>query len=357
MRIPLPLLILILFLGVECNQTANEIPNPLEESMYFPPKIGSDWETRAISTLGWNESLVPGLIDFLEGKNTKSFIILVNGRIVLEEYFDGHTAETAWQWNSAGKTLVTATMGIAQQEGKLNIHAPISQYFGTGWTNQPIEKENLITSRHMLTMTSGINDESQFVIKPNFTYLADAGTRWSYHNIFQKLMDVISAASGEVFEPFFETRLKNKIGMDGFWNNGLIFNVYHSTTRSMARFGLLALNKGKWEEEQVVEEEFFIESISTSQDLNPSYGYMWWLNGKSQFMLPGSQAVFPGTLVPSAPADMYAAMGAEDQRVYVVPSKKLVIIRMGNTSDPQNPNFALSGFDDVLWQKINAVIN
>ena len=57
---------------------------------------------------------------------------------------------------------------------------------------------------------------------------------------------------------------------------------------------------------------------------------MWWPNGKTQFILPGRQTKYPGPLVPAAPADMYAAMGAEDQRIYVVPSKKLVIIRMGN---------------------------
>jgi CubicO group peptidase (beta-lactamase class C family) len=53
---------------------------------------------------------------------------------------------------------------------------------------------------------------------------------------------------------------------------------------------------------------------------------------------------------------MYAAMGAADQRIYVIPSKKMVIIRMGNSSDPDNPDFAVSGFDNELWQKINAVI-
>ena len=74
-------------------------------------------------------------------------------------------------------------------------------------------------------------------------------------------------------------------------------------------------------------------------------------------MLPGGQTVYPGTLVPNAPPDMYAAMGAEDQRIYVVPGKKMVVIRMGNASDPANPNFALSGFDNALWEKINAVIN
>jgi CubicO group peptidase (beta-lactamase class C family) len=54
---------------------------------------------------------------------------------------------------------------------------------------------------------------------------------------------------------------------------------------------------------------------------------------------------------------MYAAMGAADQRIYVVPGKKMVIVRMGNASNPENPNFAVSGFDNELWEKINDVIN
>jgi CubicO group peptidase (beta-lactamase class C family) len=83
---------------------------------------------------------------------------------------------------------------------------------------------------------------------------------------------------------------------------------------------------------------------------------MWWLNGKSSYMLPNGQTVYPGTLIPNAPADMYAAMGAEDQRIYVVPSRNMVVIRMGDASDPGNPSFAVSGFDNALWEKINAVI-
>ncbi|MFN3999961.1 serine hydrolase domain-containing protein [Algoriphagus sp.] len=347
------LLAFLLLAMVGCN---SDDADP-DQAMYFPPLTGSEWETSSVSSLSWNESQVPALIDFLEEKNTKAFLILVKGEIVMEEYFGGHKATDTWQWNSAGKTLVAATTGIAQQEGLLDINTQVSRYFGTGWTNMPIEKENLITSKHLLSMTSGINDENQFVIRPNLTYLADAGTRWSYHNVFQRLMDVISAASGRKFDTYFDSKLRDKIGMDGTWNFGLVFNIYHSTARSMARFGLLALNEGKWVDAQIVSEEFFKESIRSSQDLNPAYGYFWWLNGKSKFMLPGSQTVFPGSLIPNAPADMYAAMGAEDQRIYVVPSKKLVIIRMGRASDPSNPSFAYSGFDQELWQKINAVID
>lgn len=336
--------------------SSDEEPS-MEESMYFPATTGTDWETKSPSSLGWNQNALQPLKDYLLEKNSKSFMILVNGRIVMEEYFDGHTSMASWPWNSAGKTLVTATTGIAQQEGLLHINTKVAQYLGTGWTSEPLEKENLITSRHLLTMTSGINDESDFIVKANLTYLKDAGVRWSYHNVFQKLMDVVAAASNQDFESYFNTKMKNKIGMDGSWNNGIVFKIYNSNTRSMARFGLLALNKGKWKEDQIINESFFNESISSSQNINPAYGYLWWLNGKTSYMVPGGQTVYEGLLVPSAPADMYAAMGADDQRIYVIPSKNMVVIRMGDASDPANPNFALSGFDDALWQKINAVIN
>lgn len=354
----LKLLLLLLIPIIACKKVSKDVPQPNQiESMYFPSNTDNTWETKTISSLGWNTGAVQALKDYLIQKNSKSFMILVNGRIVMEEYFNGHSSTASWQWNSAGKTLVSSTTGIAQQEGLLNINSKVSQYLGEGWTSEAIEKENLITSRHLLTMTSGINDENEFIIKSNLTYLADAGTRWSYHNVFQRLMDVVAKAGNQSFETYFNTKLKNKIGMDGFWNNGLIFKIYHSNTRSMARFGLLALNKGKWKNETIINESFFLESINTSQSINPSYGYLWWLNGKSNYMVPGGQKVYTGNLVPNAPADMYAAMGAEDQRIYVIPSKNMVIVRMGDASDPANPNFALSGFDNELWQKINAVIN
>ncbi len=349
----LNILLLLLLPLAACNK--NDGDDQPDDSMYFPS--GDEWETRSISSLEWNESAVQPLKDYLIQKNTRSFMILVNGRIVMEEYFNGHTPTTTWQWNSAGKTLVGATTLIAQEDGLLDINDKVSDYLGNGWTSEPSDKESLITPKHLLSMTSGINDESNLVIKPNLTYLADAGTRWSYHNVFQVLMDIVADAANQDFETYFNARLKNKIGMEGFWNYGLIFKIYHSNTRSMARFGLLALNKGKWKNEQIVNETFFTAGITSSQNINPSYGYFWWLNGKASFMLPGSQNVYQGTLIPNAPSDMYSAMGAEDERIYVIPSKNMVIVRMGDASDPQNPNFALSGFDNELWGKINAVID
>jgi CubicO group peptidase (beta-lactamase class C family) len=349
--------LLILLLSVaSCSKNDDDQVTPTEV-MYFPSNANNVWETKSPSSLGWNQNAIQPLKDFLAQKNTKSFMILVNGRIVMEEYFNGHNAAAEWEWNSAGKTLVSATTGIAQQEGLLNMNNKASDYLGTTWTSMPLPKENLITVRNLLTMTSGIDDTKQLVIKPNLTYVADAGTRWAYGNVFQKLIDVVSLSSNQNFETYFNTKLKSKIGMDGFWNFGTIFSIYHSTTRGMARFGLLALNKGKWNSEQVINESFFNESVTSSQSINPSYGYLWWLNGKQTYMIPTEQTVYQGSLVPNAPADMYAAMGASDQRICVIPSKKMIVIRMGEASDTANPQFAVSGFDNALWEKINAVIN
>ena len=338
-----------------CNSDDGNSSN--EEAMYFPPIGSSTWETKTIASLGWNETQVQPLLDYLELKNTKGFIILHNGKIVMENYFNGHSATDTWYWASAGKTLTATVTGIAEQEGYLNINNKVSDYLGTGWTSAPISKENLITNKHLLTMSSGLNDAlGDDVSLANLQYVADAGTRWAYHNVYVKLQDVVAASTGQTWNNYFNTKLKTKIGMTGLWAtvDGNL-SVYNSNTRSMARFGLLALNKGKWENNQIVPESYMQNATTTSQNINLSYGYLWWLNGKSSYHLPQTQFQFSGSIIPTAPNDMYCALGKDDQKIYVVPSKKLVIIRMGDAAD--GTNFALSDFDNELWQKINAVIN
>lgn len=346
---------IVLFIA-SCNSNDDSIADTETEAMYFPENNSDVWETKSAEDLGWNESEIQPLLNFLEEKNTRSFIMLVNGRIVMEHYFNGHTATTPWYWASAGKTLTAAVTGIAEDEGFLDIDDKVSDYLGSGWTNAPLNKENLITTRHLLTMTSGLNDELDDNTAPqNLQYTADAGTRWAYHNVYVKLQDVVASATGQSWDNYFNTALKQPIGMTGAWQQLEDNSVYFSNTRSMARFGLLALNKGKWKNTQIVSENYFNASVNTSQDINKSYGYLWWLNGKESYRLPQTQFQFSGSLVPSAPNDMYMALGKNDQKIYVISSKKMVVIRMGNAADEEN--FALSGFDDNLWQKINNVIN
>ena len=143
--------------------------------------------------------------------------------------------------------------------------------------------------------------------------------------------------------------------MDGSWFTSGNNIVYASTSRSMARFGLLMLNKGKWENETIVSQDYFTAATTTSQNINLAYGYLWWLNGKSSYHLPQTQFQFTGSIISSAPADMFMALGKNDQKIYVIPSKKMVVIRMGDAAD--DVNAALSDFDEQLWQKINLLIN
>ncbi len=337
------------------SDDASTSPIP-EESMYFPPIGSSIWETKTVASLGWNQSQVQPLLDYLALKNTKSFMILHNGKIVMENYFNGHTANEPWYWASAGKTLTTTVTGIAEQEGFLNSNNKVSDYLGIGWTSAPIAKENLITNKHLLTMTSGLNDALGDDVSPaNLQYVADAGTRWAYHNVYVKLQDVVAASTGQSWDTYFNTKLRDKIGMTGLWvqNSGL--SVYWSNTRSMARFGLLALNNGKWENNQIAPQNYMQQARNTSQNINLAYGYLWWLNGKSSYRLPQTQFQFNGKIIPTAPDEMYCALGKNDQKIYIVPSRKLVIIRMGNAAD--DVNMALSDFDEILWEKISAVIN
>jgi CubicO group peptidase (beta-lactamase class C family) len=205
-------------------------------------------------------------------------------------------------------------------------------------------------------MTSGLDDSLGDDVSPaNLKYKADAGTRWAYHNVYVKLQDVVAAATGQTWPQYFNTKLRDKIGMTGSWIQSGDNSVYWSNTRSMARFGLMALNNGSWNGNQIISSTYFQSAVSTSQNINPAYGYLWWLNGKSSYHLPQTQIQFNGKLIPDAPDDMFCALGKNDQKIYVVPGRKLVIIRMGDAAD--NVNLALSDFDDVLWQKINAVIN
>ncbi len=349
--------LLILVFCISCTSEKPEPTPTPTETLYFPPATGTTWETKSIASLGWNQTAVQPLLDYLALKNSKGFIILVNGRIVMENYFNGHDANTPWYWASAGKTLTSTLTGIAQQEGLININNKVSQYIGTGWTSEPLAKENLITCKHLLSMTSGIEDiaNGDDVTPEKLQYKADAGTRWAYHNVYVKLQDVIAQASGQSWVNYFNSRLRDKIGMSGTWIQMDNNSVYWSTTRSMARFGLLMYNKGTWDNNMILNETYFNEATNTSQSINLGYGYLWWLNGKSSYHLPQTQIQFNGSVIPTAPNDMFMALGKNDQKIYVIPSKKMVVIRMGDVANPENPTFALSGFDAELWTKISAL--
>lgn len=351
---PIWLFLIILF---GCKK---EIPKTDPSSFtYFPPTNNAVWETISPAKLNWNETDLSQLYTFLEQKNTKAFIILKDGRIVIERYFGSFTQESNWYWASAGKTLTAFLVGVAQAEGKLNIDDKTSKYLGNGWTSLPPEKEANITIRHQLTMTTGLDDNTGDVdcTTPEcLQYKAEAGARWAYHNAPYTLLEkVVEKATGNSYNQYFQQKVRDEIGMDGLWVKNGYNNVYFSTARSMARFGLLLLSKGKWNEKIIFGDgNYFTNQTSSSQELNPSYGYLTWLNGKSSYKLPQTQISFNGPLIPNAPSDTYAALGKNDQKIYIVPSQNLVVIRIGDSAG--NVQLAASSFDNELWGILKGLI-
>lgn len=348
MRISMLLLLLSLLLA----------PFASAQSSYFPPIEGGEWESIDPSTLGWCPDKVDALRTFLEEKNTKSFMILKGGRIVMEAYFEDHEADKVWYWASASKSLVATLYGMAQEDGLLEIDDPTSDYLGAGWTNTSPEQEALITLKSQLSMASGLDDGVEAPGSTNncfdpqcFQYLAPPFSRWAYHNsAYRILQDVLETASGQSKFNYTRSRLGNRIGMKGLWLN----YVYYSTARDMARFGLLALNRGAWGTDTLLHDQaYFDDMIRPSQQENPSYGYLWWLNGQEAFQLPGVQFRINREMIPSAPADLFAALGKNDQKIYVVPSEELVVVRQGDAAG--GPALTSSSFDAELWERLGGM--
>ena len=325
------------------------------QSLYFPPLTGNVWDSILPSSIGYCQPRIDSLYNYLQAKNTKSFIILKDGKRVLEKYFGTYTKDSAFYWASASKSLASFITGVAQQKGYININNTVSTYLGTGWTSAPLIKENMITVRHLLEMTSGLDDapplpcDNEDTAKTCLIYKANAGTRWAYHTgAYRKVQDVVSNAVGLNYNTITTNWIKTHIGMGGIWSQ----QVYYSKARDMARFGLLNLNKGIWNLDTLMKDSLYFKSMThTSQTLNYSYGYLFWLNGKASFMTPQSQIVFPGTLMSNAPSDMYCALGKNDQKIYIVPSQNIVIVRQGNTAG--GFSLAASAFDNTLWDYIN----
>lgn len=340
-------------------------PSPPGAEMYFPP-LGKDiWETQDLGALGWNESELDHLFTFLETTNTRAFIVLKNGKIAIERYWGNTITNTGdfdsnslWYWASAGKALTATLVGIAQQEGDLSISHKTSDYLGAGWTSLPMEKENLITIRNQLSMTTGLNfgvTDLDCTEPDCLTYRRDAGGQWYYHNApYTLLEEVVSRAAAMDYNRYTDEKIESKIGMNGQWIRVGFNNVYWSTARDMARFGLLTLAKGIWDGKPILaDEQYFEEMVTTTQSINPSYGYLWWLNGKNSIVFPGFTVALPITMSSAAPADLFAGMGKNGQFVDIVPSQNLVVIRMGEAPDAASVPIA---FHNEMWQKLNAMI-
>lgn len=340
---------------------------PIEtNNIYYPPLSSDFWETTTPESLNWNATTINNLYNFLSENNTRAFIVLKDGKIVLENYWGKNILNTTnfdkntnWYWASAGKTITSFLVGLAQEDGLLNINNKTSDYLGENWTNAPLNKENLITVKHQLTMTTGLDytvDDPYCTDVSCLQYKANAGTQWFYHNAPYTLLEqVVSKAANKTYNQFTNDYLGKHIGLNGTWIQSGYNNVYWSTAREAARFGLLILSEGNWNNQPIMtDKSYFNAMVNTSQSLNSSYGYLWWLNGKTNIMYPGFPITFNTSLAPDAPAELIAAMGKNGQFIDIIPSQKLVVIRFGEAPDD---SLVPVEFHNELWKLLETVIN
>jgi CubicO group peptidase (beta-lactamase class C family) len=354
-----------LFLFIILAACKSTHPNPpLASGMYFPPITGNSWADTSVQNLGWNTGEISTLIDYLDSSNSKAFIVLKDGKIVLEEYFgqalngNAFSSNSLWYWASAGKTITSFLVGKAQEEGFLSINDPSSDYLGAGWSNMTTSQEDAIRIHNHLTMTTGLNylvSDLNCTADTCLNFKASPGTQWFYHNAAYTLLEnIVTNATGVSYNQYTDSKIENYVGMSGQWVSQGYNKVYWSKARDMARFGLLMLNNGVWKTDTLLHDKDYLQQqITSTQSLNPSYGYLWWLNDQSSIIYPGLSYSFNHSLIPNGPSDLYAALGMNGQIIDVVPSKGLVIIRMGEAAS--GTNSAIQMHVD-MWDIINTII-
>lgn len=273
---------------------------------------------------------------------TRAFLIVYNGQIIAEQYADGFNRHTVMQGWSMSKSITAALTGILVKQGKLQVDAPAPL---TEWKHN--EKET-ITLRQLLQQTSGIKYWENYASPSEATNMLfkkgdmagyvsslplqyQPGTVFNYSsgnaNIVSKIIrQTLGDAS---YQSFPYTHLFHTIGMYSTIMEPDASGTYvgssytYATARDFARFGLLYYNNGKWNNNQLLPDTWVRESVQpSSADKLKHYGYFFWLNGFDKN--DPSKRWYP-----DVPGDMFFADGFGGQDIFIIPSKKLVVVRLG----------------------------
>jgi len=293
--------------------------------------------------------------DSLLAKNTTAITVAYDGKLIAEQYrkgFDKHTPLLGW---SMTKSITSTLVGILVKKNALDIHAPVNI---PSW--QEDERKN-ITLHHLLQMTSGLDwdenysrlssavsmlykqgDMYDYVIQSKLAHTP--GTHWYYSSgttnivsgIIKKQFDDDRSYWLFPYEAFFD-----KIGMTSAWIEPDASGMYagssycFATARDWTRYGLLYYHQGIWQGDTIVSPAWVDYTRSTSKCIPKGrYGAHWWLN-------IGKDGQYP---LPSIDNNVFYCKGYQGQRIYVIPSKKLVITRFGKT-------FKKEAFEEVAFLK------
>jgi CubicO group peptidase (beta-lactamase class C family) len=300
-------------------------------------------------TFAINQPLLEKVMDkaMKEKKNgepchTRALLVVYDDKLVGEKYADGFDRNTVMLGWSISKSLTAALTGVLVQQGKLDVNAPAPV---PEWQHTAKEKIRLID---LLQQTSGLDFEENYT-KPSevtnmlfkrgdmamFTALLPLkhtpGTVFNYSSGNSNILSrIIRQTVGEKdYWSFPYTQLFHKLHMYSMVlepdaSGTFIGSSYsYATARDFARFGLLYYNKGLWNGEQILPENWVQQSVQPSPaDKLHHYGFQFWLNGLDK--KDPSKRMYP-----DVPKDMFFADGYGGQDIYIIPSEKLVIVRLG----------------------------
>ena len=290
----------------------------------------------------WSGADFAELDDFLAAADTEAFRIVEQAEVIHEWYRtdSSYGRDIA----SAQKSVLSLLVGRAIAEEAFGLDTEIDTVLGAGWTSHG--ESAGVTVRQLLSMTSGLDDQ--------FAVIAPPGTTWRYSAAFAALFDVLTTTTGHDLGAIADDWLFAPVGAatarfyrrrsDQFAPIGLF-----ATVSDLTAIGQTVLDRTQ----PGLPDSWLDASLSTSQPYNEAYGYLWWLNGQESYLLPGPALVArPGPLVPSAPPSMVAALGKDDQKLYLVADLGLAVARLGGKAVSET-QLARSSFDEDLWQLLS----
>lgn len=349
-------------------------PSPAARGTTVP---GADWARTDAAAAGFDGAALRALDRRLEADGTSCFVVTRDGEVVHEAYFGDSTADSMGPTFSVTKSFTSLLVGIAADEGLLDLDDRASDYVSE-WKGTPAAR---VTVRDLLANVSGrhwdfVSDYQQLALAARdktayaigLTQDARPGRVWRYNNAaIQTLDEVLTKATGTKPAAYAREKLLDPLTMSRtFWGedpsgNTTMFSGVNASCLDLARLGLLTMRDGRWGATQVVSEDYVGQATGrSSSPLNAAYGLLWWVNRKGP-VLGALTATDPGAdrqggaatrkggrLAPGAPADAFWALGLGKQVVAVVPSERIVAVRMG--AAPQDPDALTPGAftSDVL---------
>jgi len=287
--------------------------------------------------------------EYIKRSETLQLVILKAGRKLLDLTFSPEPVEVF----GVQKGVFALLLGIARERDLIQLGDRTIDLFGEGWTKLARHKEAEITVRHLLTMTTGLDDDS--------AGLGEIGETWRYDNTsYNYLKDALSDRIGETLQDMTSQWLLDPLGMkqtkwverSTLLPNGKPLTGLLSTAEDLARVGLLLLRRGHWGNQQLIEDQDYLDLLSQpGSEANPAWGLYWWNNNQSKWMRPMRLDVYEGPIIPSAPHDLIAARGAFGNCIHVVPSLDLVIAR---TADPGGDRSR--PFEEEFWSRLAPLI-